>query len=311
MASQNLGLRQAVEALALLELEAVEAQLAVAARRLLLLPAEDREEALGLRLVADLASDLLDRLLVARAHQAGEHRLVLLAHLEPTRRRLRPAPEGRLGAARIGESRRAVERGDALGLEELCHAQHRLRGEHARRLLLVVKEHRLAHQAVVVVVERDGSVVVHDRLARVGLYEHQRGASDLEVAPIGLAERVAREARGELVVELVELDELAVEALGSRDVETRIDRPAADAVSLARMPDAADVHTRTVVPEVRRGVQDQIEQPLGRTHLLTREGRGVLRHVDLRMLMEKKKAGALEAPAVCGQGLFYEVPDWN
>jgi len=67
-------------------------------------------------------------------------------------------------------------------------------------------------RAVVVVVEGEVAVVVLDRLTRMGLDEHERSARDLEVTPLRLPERVRREARHQLAVQAMDVEQPRVEA---------------------------------------------------------------------------------------------------
>src|SRR5690606_32451735 len=103
-------------------------QAAPAVGRLLLLPAERREESLGERLVTDLPGELHDRGAVARANETLEHLRVLLAVAEPLLDDLRVAPRRR-GAQRSTEVELAVDGRDRLELEELTDPQEQPRVE--------------------------------------------------------------------------------------------------------------------------------------------------------------------------------------
>jgi hypothetical protein len=269
---------------AFIELEIVETDAAVASLRLLLLPAEDLEERLRVGLVADLARKVLDGLLVAGLHQAEEHLRVRLAQAQPLGRRLRPAAERRALRGRIAEAGRAVELGDRRRLEQLGDAQHALGRHHARRLAIVEQQHRLADRSQVVLVEGHRAAFVLDRLAGAGLTEQQRRASDLEITPLGLLQRVAREVREQRGVQEVDVEQLAVEDGGRRHEQARLDGGAAELLlrALARVPHAADVEAGPVVPQVRGRVEDEIEQALGGPELRLGEGRG-LGHVGAHL----------------------------
>jgi hypothetical protein len=155
-------------------------------------------------------------------------------------------------------------------------AQHGLRRHHARRLLLVVQQHRLADGAVVVVVKGDLAVVLAHGLAALALNEHEGGAGDLEVAPVGLREGVRGEVGEQLRVQLVDLEQALVELDRRRHVEAGLHRHAVlrpwRALLHGRVPRALDVVAGAVVPEVCRRAEHQVEQLLGRAQLLLGKG---------------------------------------
>ncbi len=289
MVSQISASLRIVEAVALLELQAREAHRAVTTRRLLLLPAKHLEERLRLGLVAAFPRDALDGLLVAGLREAVEHGEVLLADAEPLRRRALPSPERGPLRCRVTEPRAAVLRGDRGHLEQLRNAEDALGRHHARRLLRVVQHHRFTEGAEIIVVEADRPVLLLDRLAGARLNEHERGARHLEIAPVGFRERVAREVRHQVRVELVDVEDPRVQALGGRHVEAGLHghglRASGELVlALRRVPVARDVDARAIVPEVRRRVEDEIEQLLRGANLPLGKRRSVLVGHDLREL---------------------------
>jgi hypothetical protein len=294
----DLLLGEAVEALAPLQRQLAHAHRTVALVALLLPPAEHLEEQLRLRLVARLARDALDRLLETRLDQALQQRHVLLAEAQPLPGRGLPAAQRRLARSGVGEARPPVELGDLRDLEQLRHAQHALGVDHLARAPLVVQEHGLTHGAEVVVVEGDGAVLVLDGLAVATLDQHQGRAGDLQVAPLGLQQRVAGEVRHQLRVELVDLQQLAVEVDRRRHEQARTNRLAAVAApsaAVAGEPAPVDVEPRTVVPQVRRRVEDQVEQPLRGTELRLRQGVRRLRHPHVPFLAPDYRQPSLRA----------------
>jgi hypothetical protein len=150
---------------------------------------------------------------------------------------------------------------------------------------MALGDHRLADRAQIVLVEGNGAVVAHEGLASAALDEHEGARGDLEIAPVGLDEGVAGEVRHELGVELVDVEQLAVEDLGGRREEAGGDLGpwrAGGALALGgaggRLPYAADVDARAVVPEVRGAVEDQIEQALGGADLGLGQGTSCVGH---------------------------------
>src|SRR5262245_6292530 len=249
---------------------------AMAFGRLLLFPAKNFEEALGLRLVADHSRETLNRLGIARLLQAFQERNVRFAELQPVCHRIVVTADEWLALVRIAEAQRAVHRYDAWQPQYFAYALDQLGIHHAIGSAFVEFDHRFSNVAIIIVMEQNDLLAVllfSDRFTRAALHQHERGANHFHVAPIRFLHDVRGEPRTEFVVSRPDIRQSPVDLFYGLDVRSRLTKfTAVNAAILfecfylfarCRLPFSASHDARTVVPQMIREIDDQLHQSFG------------------------------------------------